>query len=158
MQTLVDYGTFFKHKPSLNYLCFTKNNSSNYCSKIGVLGNNNKHIYNNDEKYLEVDLKKELIPKHVAIILDGSRRWLKAQGKPLNYDPFFQANTLFADLCLKWGVSTATTFIYSFKNLQRGQEANDLLFGQLEKYLESNLQNFVRYCIDLPLWAYGSTL
>uniref|UniRef100_A0A803MMU8 Alkyl transferase n=1 Tax=Chenopodium quinoa TaxID=63459 RepID=A0A803MMU8_CHEQI len=54
-------------------------------------------------------------------MLDGTRRWHKAQGIPLSYDPFFAANTLFADLCLKWGIATATTFIYSIKNLQRGQ-------------------------------------
>ncbi|XP_021762358.1 uncharacterized protein LOC110727128 [Chenopodium quinoa] len=121
-----------------------KKNQPNYSVVI-----NRSH--KNYEKYLEVDLKKELIPKHVAIILDGSRRWLKAQGKPLNYDPFFQANTLFADLCLKWGVSTATTFMYSFKNLQRGQEANDLLFGQLERYLENNLESFIRREIKVSM-------
>lgn len=103
-----------------------------------------------------------MMPKHVAIILDGSRRWLRAQGKPLNYEPFFQANTLFADLCLKWGVEAATTFIYSFKNLQRGEEANDLIFGQFKRYLEDNLEEFMRKGIRVSIigerWALPKSL
>lgn len=74
-----------------------------------------------EEEYEKAGVRKELIPKHIAIILDGNRRWLKERGEPLNYVPFFQSNALFADLCLKWGVSTATTFIYSYDNLQRGK-------------------------------------
>lgn len=84
--------------------------------------------YKIDEQYEKAGLKKELIPKHIAVILDGSRRWLKAQGKPLDYVPFFQTNALFADLCIKWGVGTATTFIYSYDNLQRGKVCFSLSF------------------------------
>ncbi|KAL2932777.1 Dehydrodolichyl diphosphate synthase 4, partial [Bienertia sinuspersici] len=89
-------------------------------------------------------LKKDLIPRHIAVIFDGNRRWLKAQGKPLDYVPFFQINGLFANLCLKWGVAAATTFIYSYDNLQRGKEATELIFGQLERFLEHNLEDFIR--------------
>ncbi|XP_057250779.1 dehydrodolichyl diphosphate synthase CPT5, chloroplastic [Beta vulgaris subsp. vulgaris] len=117
-----------------------------------------------DEEFSKEGLRKDLIPKHIAIILDGNRRWLKEQGKPLDYMPFFHINHLFADLCLKWGVSAATTFIYSYDNLQRGkssgnlnsisillQEANDLIFGQLERILEDNLENYIRKKIRVSL-------
>ncbi|XP_048500216.1 uncharacterized protein LOC104885360 [Beta vulgaris subsp. vulgaris] len=104
-----------------------------------------------DEEFSKEGLRKDLIPKHIAIILDGNRRWLKEQGKPLDYMPFFHINHLFADLCLKWGVSAATTFIYSYDNLQRGKEANDLIFGQLERILEDNLENYIRKKIRVSL-------
>ena len=28
---------------------------------------------------------KENLPKHIAIIMDGNRRWAKAQGKPASF-------------------------------------------------------------------------
>ncbi|KAH9620187.1 hypothetical protein KSS87_019006 [Heliosperma pusillum] len=90
------------------------------------------------------DLRRDNVPKHVAIILDGSRRWFKAHDKPLSYEPFFEANLLFADLCIKWGILTATAFIYSIRNMERGKEANDLLLGQLEIFLEQNIDQFMR--------------
>ncbi|KAL9230767.1 hypothetical protein vseg_006078 [Gypsophila vaccaria] len=95
------------------------------------------------------NLQLENVPKHVAIILDGSRRWLKAHGKPLSYDPFFDANLLFADLCIKWNVGTATSFVYSLKNLERGEEANNLIFEQLEKFVKHNTQQFRRKGIKI---------
>lgn len=86
-----------------------------------------------DEEFSKEGLRKDLIPKHIAIILDGNRRWLKEQGKPLDYMPFFHINHLFADLCLKWGVSAATTFVYSYDNLQRGKVRTS--FSSLPIYL-----------------------
>ena len=29
-----------------------------------------------------MNYEKENLPKHIAIIMDGNRRWAKAQGKP----------------------------------------------------------------------------
>ncbi|KAL2928452.1 Dehydrodolichyl diphosphate synthase 4 [Bienertia sinuspersici] len=109
-----------------------------------VLGNFVVTITKKDCEYPKEGLKKDLIPRHIAVIFDGNRRWLKAQGKPLYYIPFFQINSLFANLCLKWGVATATTFVSCYDNLQRGKEANELLFGQLERFLEDNLEEFIR--------------
>ncbi|XP_074282468.1 uncharacterized protein LOC141606989 [Silene latifolia] len=106
----------------------------------------------NTNNYTQADLRLDNVPKHVAIILDGNRRWLKARDKPLiSYEPFFEANLVFADLCIKWGILTATSFVYSLKNLERGQEANDLLFGQLEIFLEQNRQQFIRKGIRMKV-------
>ncbi|KAL2901107.1 Dehydrodolichyl diphosphate synthase 2 [Bienertia sinuspersici] len=49
------------------------------------------------------------------------------------------------------GVGTATSFVYSLKNLNRGKEANDLIFGQLETYLEDNLEDFIRKNISVSM-------
>ncbi|KAL2901976.1 Dehydrodolichyl diphosphate synthase 2 [Bienertia sinuspersici] len=157
MVTLVNYcgGTVYQHKSSIKMY-------SNYTPKINRSKPNIGNQKLDEDYYARVGLKKEMIPNHVAIILDGSRRWLKAQGKPLNYQPFFEANTLFADLCLKWGVGTATSFVYSLKNLNRGKEANDLIFGQLETYLEDNLEDFIRKNISVSMigerWALPKSL
>ncbi|KAK9668762.1 hypothetical protein RND81_13G084600 [Saponaria officinalis] len=106
-----------------------------------------------EDQYESLGLRREWMPNHVAVILDGTRRWSKANGKPVNYQPFFQANTLFADLCLRWGIGTATTYIYSLKNLLRGYEANELLFRQLQKYLDDNFDDIKRK--GIKLWMIG---
>ncbi|KAL9230766.1 hypothetical protein vseg_006077 [Gypsophila vaccaria] len=121
---------------------FTQNKFN--CYAVSVVSNDQNQI---DRCWLDLQLKN--VPKHVAIILDGSRRWLKAHGKPLSYDPFFDANLLFADLCIKWNVGTATSFVYSLKNLERGEEANNLIFEQLEKFIEHNTQQFRRKGIKI---------
>ena len=32
-----------------------------------------------------MEFKKENMPKHIAIIMDGNRRWARAQGKSASY-------------------------------------------------------------------------
>ena len=32
-----------------------------------------------------MNLEKENLPKHIAIIMDGNRRWAKAKGKPAGF-------------------------------------------------------------------------
>ncbi|XP_074282526.1 uncharacterized protein LOC141607058 [Silene latifolia] len=101
--------------------------------------------------YNPADLRLDNMPKHVAIMLDGNRRWLKARDKPLSYEPFFEANLVFVDLCIKWGIPTASSLVYTLKNLERGQEANDIMFGQLEIFLEQNRRQFIRKGIQLKV-------
>jgi len=33
-------------------------------------------------QYLPLDLKQELLPQHVAVIMDGNGRWAKSRGLP----------------------------------------------------------------------------
>ncbi|KAL9230770.1 hypothetical protein vseg_006080 [Gypsophila vaccaria] len=91
------------------------------------------------------------MPKHVTIILDGNRRWHKQHGKALSYMPFFEANLLFAKLCLKWGIPIASTLVYGLQTCLRGEEANNLMFQHFERWLMKNLEVFtrngVRVCI-----------
>ena len=41
-----------------------------------------------------MDFKKEDLPKHIAIIMDGNRRWAKSKGKPVAYGHKEGAKTL----------------------------------------------------------------
>ncbi|KAK9668764.1 hypothetical protein RND81_13G084900 [Saponaria officinalis] len=106
-----------------------------------------KNDYENDieDQYGSFGVRRDCIPNHVSIILDGNRRWSKKNGRPLSYQPFFQANTLFADLCLRWGIGTATTYIYSLKNLERGYERNKTIWIIGEK---SVLPEYLRDAIE----------
>ena len=41
-----------------------------------------------------MEFNKDNMPKHIAIILDGNRRWAKAQNKPASYGHKEGAKTL----------------------------------------------------------------
>ena len=41
-----------------------------------------------------MEFKKENMPKHIAIIMDGNRRWARAQGKPAGFGHKAGAKTL----------------------------------------------------------------
>ncbi|XP_074315887.1 cis-prenyltransferase 4, chloroplastic-like [Silene latifolia] len=97
-----------------------------------------------EDKYREAGLRRDRMPEHVAVILDGNRRWFKKRGLELDYEPFLRHNLLVADLCIKWGIGTTTCFIYALENMRRTQETNELIFRQFEKFLAENLENFLR--------------
>ncbi|XP_074282527.1 dehydrodolichyl diphosphate synthase 4-like [Silene latifolia] len=117
-----------------NYVNFTSHKVIS-CSALTPAG---------DHEYAKVGLRRDLMPRHVAVILDGNRRWLKSHGKELDYRPFYKANMLVVDLCLKWGIPTVTSFIYGLRTLGRSKEANDLLFRQLQEWLQDMLEVFIR--------------
>ncbi|MDK2869686.1 MAG: tritrans,polycis-undecaprenyl-diphosphate synthase [Pyrococcus sp.] len=48
-----------------------------------------KPAYNLYERYLLEKVKAGVIPKHVAIIMDGNRRWARKREKPPWYGHFF---------------------------------------------------------------------
>lgn len=114
----------------------------------GIFGNPIVMPPKNDP-YLRVGLRRELVPKHVAAILDGNRRWAKAHGKELDYEPFCHGYLALADLCIKWGVGTLSCFLFSTENWKRTKEANDLLFSQFKRCLEESSLNFARKGIKL---------
>ena len=41
-----------------------------------------------------MEFNKENMPKHIAIIMDGNRRWARAQGKPASFGHKAGAKTL----------------------------------------------------------------
>ena len=41
-----------------------------------------------------MNYKKETMPKHIAIIMDGNRRWARSQGKPAGFGHKAGAKTL----------------------------------------------------------------
>lgn len=115
------------------------------CAQNGV-GAISHHHQKVDDEYS--NLRESMtIPKHVAISLDGNRRWLKNHGRDdIDYTPFFQATIKFVEYCVKWGVGTATAYISGLGNIHvRPKEASDILHGQFERFfLEEGLQNFMR--------------
>ena len=76
-------------------------------------------------------MKEELLPKHVAIILDGNGRWAKKRGLPRKMGHKRGSENL-KDLSLgifNLGIPYLSVFIFSTENFKRDQEEVDYLMN-----------------------------
>lgn len=74
---------------------------------------------------LPAGLEAELMPKHVAVIMDGNRRWAIQRGFPSYHGHRVGAEEAmieFARNCLKYGVKVVTLFAVSTENFVRRPE------------------------------------
>lgn len=66
-------------------------------------------------------LWRELMPNHVAVIMDGNGRWAQMRGLPVGagYEAGVRAFRGLVELCCKWGIRVLTVFAFSADNLFR---------------------------------------
>ena len=81
---------------------------------------------------------KENMPKHIAIIMDGNRRWAKAQGKPAGFGHKAGAKTLenIVRYANKIGLEHITVYAFSTENWKRAEEEVNALMMLLQNYLD----------------------
>lgn len=81
---------------------------------------------------------KENMPKHIAIIMDGNRRWAKAQGKPASFGHKAGAKTLekIVRYANKIGLEYITVYAFSTENWKRAEEEVKALMLLLQNYLD----------------------
>ncbi len=89
-----------------------------------------------EEKIMEFN--KEAMPKHIAIIMDGNRRWAKAKGKPVSYGHKEGAKTLekIVRYANKIGLEYITVYAFSTENWKRAEEEVKALMMLLQNYLD----------------------
>ncbi|MBD0307221.1 MAG: undecaprenyl diphosphate synthase family protein, partial [Microcoleus sp. T1-bin1] len=70
---------------------------------------------------LPEDLQQELLPKHIAVIMDGNGRWAKKKGLPRIAGHRRGASTLKELLrcCKDWGIPALTAYAFSTENWGR---------------------------------------
>lgn len=80
----------------------------------------------------------ENIIQHIAIILDGNRRWAKAKGMPGTYGHKEGAKNLveIAGYANKIGLKYLTVFAFSTENWKRDKDEVDMLMNLFEEYLK----------------------
>lgn len=78
------------------------------------------------------------MPKHIAIIMDGNRRWAKAKGLPTNLGHKEGAKTLenLVSYANKIGIEYMTVYAFSTENWKRAAEEVNALMLLLQNYLE----------------------
>ena len=83
-------------------------------------------------------LDKEFMPRHIAIIMDGNRRWAKAHGKPASYGHKEGAKTLekIVRYANKIGLEYITVYAFSTENWKRAEEEVKSLMMLLQSYLD----------------------
>ena len=81
---------------------------------------------------------KEYMPRHIAIIMDGNRRWAKAQGKSASYGHKEGAKTLekIVRYANKIGLEYITVYAFSTENWKRAEEEVKALMMLLQSYLD----------------------
>jgi undecaprenyl diphosphate synthase len=94
---------------------------------------------------------KNNYPKHIAIILDGNRRWAKKRGFPA-----FEGHRRSAELldkllneAKKYGVECVTLWAFSTENWKRSKDEVEYMFGLFrtffDKYKKKCLKEKVRF-------------
>ncbi len=79
--------------------------------------------------------KGTIIPNHLAIILDGNRRWARARGLPtlVGHKAGFDAGLAMARASRAWGIHTFTVWGFSTENWDRSPEEISYLFKLFHK-------------------------
>ncbi len=88
-----------------------------------------------------VELDKNRIPKHIAIIMDGNGRWAKAKGQPRTTGHVQGVETVrtITEECVRLGVRYLTLYTFSTENWNRPVEEVKALMGLLFDNLKDDM-------------------
>ena len=81
---------------------------------------------------------EENMPQHIAIIMDGNRRWARAKGRPAAFGHKEGAKTLekIVRYANKIGLKYITVYAFSTENWKRAEEEVNALMALLQSYLD----------------------
>jgi len=87
-------------------------------------------IYRGYERLLTGEIRKHSIPHHIAVIMDGNRRYAGRLGIMRNQGHSYGARTTerFLDWCGELGVKQATIYAFSTENFSRTESERAVIF------------------------------
>lgn len=82
------------------------------------------------------------IPQHVAIIMDGNRRWAEKKNLPgiVGHHAGVKSVDLITEACARAGVKALTLYTFSTENWKRPKEEVDLLLNLLRENLRDKAE------------------
>lgn len=91
------------------------------------------------------DLKPDLLPRHIAVIMDGNGRWAKQRGLPRIMGHRRGVDTLKKLLrcCRDWGIGALTAYAFSTENWGRPIGEVDFLMTLFERVLRKELKEMM---------------
>ena len=91
------------------------------------------------------ELIKELMPQHVAIIMDGNGRWAKSRGVPrvAGHRAGMEAMKKIVDHSDKLGIKYLTVYAFSTENWKRSMEEVSGIFGLLVAFVKRDLKELI---------------
>jgi len=92
-----------------------------------------------------------VIPRHIAIIMDGNGRWAKERGLPRTEGHRRGAESVRAmtEACRELGVQYLTLYAFSSENWKRPKREVDALMKLLELYLKREVKEMMKNNIKL---------
>lgn len=86
------------------------------------------------EKWLDRQVRKQPVPQHLGVILDGNRRWAIARSG-LGYEGHWygaKTSERFLEWCLELKIKTITLYVFSMENFNRPKGEVDTIFTVIE--------------------------
>lgn len=110
-------------------------------------------VYRLYEGRLRSQIKKDEVPSHIGIILDGNRRWAASQKVTDGFGHEEGANRAeeLLDWCHELGIKTVTLYVLSTENLDRSPQELKDLFALIEARLSKLLsdERITRYRVKV---------
>ncbi|MBU4343082.1 MAG: isoprenyl transferase [Candidatus Omnitrophica bacterium] len=94
-----------------------------------------------------------VVPKHIAIIMDGNGRWAEKRGLPkiMGHKQGVESIKKAVQACIKFGVKYLTLYAFSTENWLRPRKEVEGLFKLLENFLDSQFQIFHKNNVRLRI-------
>jgi undecaprenyl diphosphate synthase len=102
---------------------------------------------------MSVDLSRNAIPHHLAIIMDGNGRWAQQHGLPrmAGHQAGVQAVLRTTEACVECGIQVLTLYTFSTENWCRPKAEVDFLMHLAEEYTLRELSDLQRNGVRLQL-------
>ncbi|MCL7021723.1 hypothetical protein MKW94_011966 [Papaver nudicaule] len=105
------------------------------------------------ENILPAGLIRERIPKHVAVIMDGNRRWAKEKGLTTMEGHIAGAQRVLEliPLCCSYGIKVLTLFAFSTENWNRSEVEISFMIKLGEKMIMEKLEEVMRQDVRISV-------
>jgi undecaprenyl diphosphate synthase len=96
-------------------------------------------------KELPTDLRRDRLPRHIAVIMDGNGRWAKERGLPrmMGHRRGVDALKSVLRCCNDWGIGALTAYAFSTENWGRPHEEVNFLMALFERVLRRELKDMM---------------
>jgi undecaprenyl diphosphate synthase len=100
---------------------------------------------------IDAELDKALLPKHVAIVMDGNGRWAEMRNQPRLHGHREGASSVreIVEVAAEIGIEILTLYAFSSENWSRPEHEVKGLMTILKNYLESELTRMLKNNIRL---------
>ncbi|KAG8366765.1 hypothetical protein BUALT_Bualt16G0001700 [Buddleja alternifolia] len=111
----------------------------------------------NDDDEINVQLpqvlKPELMPKHVAVIMGGNRRWAMNRGLPvqLGHRAGVKALKQLVISCKKFGVQVVSVFVFSTENWIRPKNEVEFVMSLFEEVAQSEAKELMENDVRIKI-------
>ena len=110
--------------------------------------------------HLPADLDPQLLPRHVAVVMDGNGRWAQKRGLPrsVGHQRGVAALKELLRCCDDWGIPALTAYAFSTENWGRAREEVDFLMTLFEQVLWQELGEMVQQGVRIQFAGQLSAL